>query len=365
MKFAHEFKKHLTDDGYPPEWVDNAISYSQLKKCVKRVQHELAGIGLDVETLKQLLAQAQQQQREQQQTSKSPPLESTSPTDSTSFDGNEVVRSGSIAARADSLATHPFQYKLASDASWSNPITPQLLFVVDANTGEPLSAGLSPETRNYLHQLAISEQLTNLPLSDTKDGDTSTSNRRTSTTSTDYGDRAVRFVQVPLTTDSEFFSVLERELTGLVALQTASRKKLASDIHDLGHALGIATSNPTSKSGKHDLAQWRRLLECYLDARVFFATNERDHGSRASAEAAKNWGRFMENARSAKIMGGWKRKESVGVLERFVRVNWELVQVLRFREINHIAMTKILKSKRGFIKTHSYCEGETNGADRI
>jgi E3 ubiquitin-protein ligase BAH len=362
MKFAREFKKHLADDGYPPEWVDNAISYGQLKKCVKRVQRELTALGLDVETLRQMLAQAQQQQQQQQKKegAHGSSAESTSPTHSSVTDGkasdDEDGRRESTATRADSVSSlHPFQYKLApSDPSWSQPITPKLLFVVDANTGEPLSAGLSPETRNYLHQLATRDQLTNVPDSNKSGANNTTNNlstndedRRNSTASTDYSDRHVRFVQVPLTTDSEFFAVLERELTGLVALQAASRKKLAADIHSLGRELGDATS-PTSKSGRHDLTQWRRLLECYLDARVFFATNERDHGSRASADAARNWERFMGNARGAKILGGWKRKESAGVLERFVRVNWELVQALRFREINYIAMTKILKSKDPF-----------------
>ena len=42
--------------GYPTRWLDSAIPYSQLKKCLKKVQQELRELGLDPETLQQLLA---------------------------------------------------------------------------------------------------------------------------------------------------------------------------------------------------------------------------------------------------------------------------------------------------------------------
>ena len=84
MKFAHEFKEALSREGmscssthstrhlyhhlymradhshlplgYPTRWLDSAIPYSQLKKCLKKVQRELRELGLDPETLQQLLA---------------------------------------------------------------------------------------------------------------------------------------------------------------------------------------------------------------------------------------------------------------------------------------------------------------------
>lgn len=73
MKFAHEFKvtaleyrfeedKHadkdkeaLRKEGFPPGWVESAIPYSQLKKCINRVESELRGLGLDAETLGHLI----------------------------------------------------------------------------------------------------------------------------------------------------------------------------------------------------------------------------------------------------------------------------------------------------------------------
>ena len=41
MKFGHVFKQSLRNEGFPPEWVDSAISYSQLKKVINRLTDEL------------------------------------------------------------------------------------------------------------------------------------------------------------------------------------------------------------------------------------------------------------------------------------------------------------------------------------
>lgn len=54
MKFAHEFEEALKQDDYPARWVQTAISYRQLKKCIKKVQQELSGLGLDADTLSHL-----------------------------------------------------------------------------------------------------------------------------------------------------------------------------------------------------------------------------------------------------------------------------------------------------------------------
>lgn len=42
--------------GFPPQWVDNAIPYKLLKKCLKKVQKELSDLGLEPDTLSMLLA---------------------------------------------------------------------------------------------------------------------------------------------------------------------------------------------------------------------------------------------------------------------------------------------------------------------
>lgn len=51
MKFAHEFKDALEREGFPSHWVESAIPYGQLKKCIKKVKRELESFGLDAHTL--------------------------------------------------------------------------------------------------------------------------------------------------------------------------------------------------------------------------------------------------------------------------------------------------------------------------
>lgn len=55
MKFAHSFTEALQSEDFPPDWQAAAIQYRQLKKCIKRVQRELASLGLSVETLRALI----------------------------------------------------------------------------------------------------------------------------------------------------------------------------------------------------------------------------------------------------------------------------------------------------------------------
>jgi hypothetical protein len=54
MKFGHEFKKALGREGFPAHWIESAVPYSQLKKCIKKVESELRDLGLGSETLRHL-----------------------------------------------------------------------------------------------------------------------------------------------------------------------------------------------------------------------------------------------------------------------------------------------------------------------
>lgn len=54
MKFGHDYLQILEREGFPPEWVHSAISYRQLKKCIKKVRNELLALGLGPDVLNQL-----------------------------------------------------------------------------------------------------------------------------------------------------------------------------------------------------------------------------------------------------------------------------------------------------------------------
>jgi E3 ubiquitin-protein ligase BAH len=222
------------------------------------------------------------------------------------------------------------------------PIIPKLLFLVDEETGQPVDARLAPETRAHIQQLTLPESLAGIRVTETEEP------RPDTTCWEDRWSRKLshpyKLVEVPLTTDSEFFLLLQSQLSELVSLQNEERKKLQTNIATIGQALVKATDPSSGSKAKHDLARWRRLFELYIDSRVFFATSEQDHGPHDFAEAQKRLMSFLEKAQTQGLLTHFKNKESTNALQQFVRINTELLQSVRFHEINQTAMVKILKS---------------------
>lgn len=52
MKFGQEFKQALQEEGFPQHWIESAVPYRSLKKCIKKVEEELKSLGLDADTLR-------------------------------------------------------------------------------------------------------------------------------------------------------------------------------------------------------------------------------------------------------------------------------------------------------------------------
>jgi hypothetical protein len=51
MKFAREFREALANEGFPARWVQHAVPYGELKKCVKKVRtalRVLVGMGYEI-----------------------------------------------------------------------------------------------------------------------------------------------------------------------------------------------------------------------------------------------------------------------------------------------------------------------------
>ena len=76
-------------------------------------------------------------------------------------------------------------------------------------------------------------------------------------------------MEVPLQFDSEFFSLLQGDLSQFDALQAGEQGALSDGIKALSTELCTLTKTPT-KFNKSDLDSWRILFEIYVQARVFF-----------------------------------------------------------------------------------------------
>src|SRR6266516_3284562 len=118
MKFSHTFQSALREDEYPQEWLDFAISYRQLKKCIKRVQDELKSLGLDPATVHRLWQH---------------------------IDSTGECPLGEADGFKQPVVPGPSTFR------------PKLTIAIDPHDGSPADAWLSPQTRHYLQELAYQQ----------------------------------------------------------------------------------------------------------------------------------------------------------------------------------------------------------------
>ncbi|KAI0024101.1 RING-14 protein [Xylariomycetidae sp. FL0641] len=316
MKFAQEFRKSLQHEGFPQKWVEVAIPYGQLKKLLKKIIGELQALGLDRDTLSQLAH----------------------------------IHNGSHPALHDA----GFQYHLDGRASSTGHFRPRLTIFVHIQDGVAVDATLTPATRDFLHKVALKTPGANATPSSLEGrppADLASTSLVPSKTSGADDDAAtargetsmVQQVEVPLVFDAQFFEILQTDVSNLDTLQAEEQNKLMRQIVALGSEIKKATNPDQGRKAKGDLVKWRDIFELYLDARVFFSTRESDHGARTSTQALEQLQWFQNQVASRKLVNGLKLDASRQAYCRFLEMNATLLQILKFQEINSLAITKILK----------------------
>ncbi|KAL4729622.1 hypothetical protein ACLX1H_004043 [Fusarium chlamydosporum] len=364
MKFGHDFKESLRAQDFPAHWVDHAIPYSQLKKCLKKVARELHELGLDPETLRELL-------------------------------------------NPDATSPVALKYKL-NDGTDSH-LRPKLTVQVHLQDGVPIDASLAPNTRDFLNKIAINlpqnqwshtepagKSQTSNALTDATEVGTATEtpvtpsaeaidaladeaneklaitltkskvniaekpatdseqNKTPLETTDNVSDEAssntpaadaalgvYEIIEVPLTFDAEFFDMLQSDVNHLEALQTEEEKTMTSEIVALGKEVEQVVK--PKRFSKTDLARWRQIFELYLDAEIFFATHEQDHGQRTSQKALKQLQWFQDQVAKQHLVQDFKLPESKAAFTRFINLNASLLKNMQFQELNKTAVAKILK----------------------
>ncbi|KAM0551937.1 hypothetical protein ACHAPJ_008045 [Fusarium lateritium] len=369
MKFGHDFKETLRAQDFPSHWVDHAIPYSQLKKCLKKVARELHELGLDPETLRELL-------------------------------------------NPDSTAPVALKYKL--NGGTDSHLRPKLTVQVHLQDGVPVDASLAPNSRDFLNKIAINlpqnqwshaepdtkshdstpaaatskvdpvvettaapssetvdaladeaneklaitladantVKLTETPTADsapveptaatTNNASTETSAEASATSpAVDTAQGTYEIIEVPLVFDAEFFDMLQSDVNNLDALQTKEEKTMTSEIVALGKEVEQVVK--PKRFSKTDLARWRQIFELYLDAEIFFATHEQDHGERTSQVAQRQLQWFQDQVVKQNLVKDFKLPESKAAFTRFISLNASLLKNMQFQELNKTAVTKILK----------------------
>lgn len=149
----------------------------------------------------------------------------------------------------------------------------------------------------------------------------------------------VQTIEIPLTSDGEFFQVLQRELRHLREIQEKEVKRLDEDVVALGDKMGSLTASLRSKA---ETQAWREILQIYVDAQVFFSSREKDAGTRDPQIALRQLREFIFIIHSQKLFTRLKGRARP-VLDQFVNLNLSLLQLMRFRDLNRIASEKIMK----------------------
>ena len=306
MKFAHQFKETLEREAFPDHWRAAAIPYSQLKKCLKKVQRELQELGLDKSTLQQLQA--------------------------------------AQTVSADGVPVPMARYNL--DQAPSQSLRPCLSVFVHLQDGQAVDAALSPASRELLQRLSGKQ----LPPSPSAHGPHAVNQDDPSHDDPSHvaeGQLAVaepglERIEIPLVFDGEFFNILQSDVDSLDILQQHEEKAMEGDITALGKDVSAVTR--PAKFSKSDLNRWREIFDIYVDAQIFFSSHEIDHGSRSSAKAVQNLVWFQKEIQRRDLLNKFKMPSSRLTYNRFLQLNATLLQNLKFQEINKTAISKILKS---------------------
>ena len=222
---------------------------------------------------------------------------------------------------------------------------PKLIFLVDPKDGAPVDAALSPETRDYLQNLTRIQRPTESRITEISEGPTYTVSVELQNAVHSRPAEGYHKVEVPLQSDSEFFQMLQQELTSLGVLQDDERVQMTTEINTLAHELA-RVADPLKGPKASDLYAWRDIFEMYIESGIFFSTNERGGGTRNSNEAQIQLQGFITKLERQESIKRLKRKESRIALGQFLHINLDLLRNLKFQEINQTAMAKILKSRR-------------------
>ena len=321
MKFGQEYHNVLATEGFPDHWRESAIEYKDLKKCIKRIRHELLDIGLDSETIGQLSEWVEKP---------------------TAANNSTHVSKGYYSAAEPVLDTVLEEF------------TPQLRVLVDSKTGAPLDAALAPETKASLQKLAKHELIASGRKSHVGGAVQSprlpqTNSEPTSEDETTFVPQDARWVQLPLASARDFFDLLEPKLSELEALRTAETFKLEEDILDLGEAVEnvvepVREGFEARRSVSYrDLYFWREMFRLYMEKPVFYSETEARRGALTFVEAKGRLQDYDAQLRETGLMDKMKTPQAKQAAQQFLDVNLDILKIMYFQEMQSRAMAKILK----------------------
>jgi len=231
---------------------------------------------------------------------------------------------------------------------------PKLVLTIRGHGRLQLDLGLTEETRKSLERLLQQRGLQSGRRASTASEDSSIAESEDSDMSEilpsavrpeDDTDAPVRTFEILLGSDTEFFHILTSELAALDMVQTRAAKVIQNEIVVLGDSV-LAVATPKILAMKRsDLYPWREIFRVYMEMGIFISNLEVErHKERNVDEAQARLDKFSHEVNRLRLKKQFKRRESEILYSRFLAINREVLRVLRFQDINKLAMRKILKS---------------------
>ncbi|GAA5938374.1 hypothetical protein JCM1841_006722 [Sporobolomyces salmonicolor] len=147
-------------------------------------------------------------------------------------------------------------------------------------------------------------------------------------------------VFIPLTSDTEFLTLLASAVNSLATLQLAQKRQFSEAVELLAREVSNVSSPSRPKT---DLYIWREIFALWVEAAIFESDRELDRGERGVEEVEKRLDWFVEQVAKRKLAKRMKHKESRVALEKFIALNVELLDLKKFQVANEEAARKILK----------------------
>lgn len=154
-----------------------------------------------------------------------------------------------------------------------------------------------------------------------------------------------REVFIPLSIDSEFLTLLAQALSSLAILQAAQKSTFAQSVRALAAEVSLVSSPSRPKT---DLYIWREIFSLWVQAQIFESEREKDRGERSVGEAEVKLGWFVDQVAVQGLAKKMRHKESRIALERFIKLNVELLDMKRFQMANEEAARKIVSLLSSF-----------------
>lgn len=145
-------------------------------------------------------------------------------------------------------------------------------------------------------------------------------------------ERTVKSLKVLLETDAKFLNDLAASLSQLSAFQDHYKQVFETKINLMANLL-----SDVSSPMMNDTYKWRELLKIYIESDIWQYRGK----ERAPEDIIHQLKQFEK--RISKLNKKFKIQKSQQLLTEFVRLNYDIVAVRRFYELNQTAVYKILK----------------------